>query len=316
MTNQSVDARLPRWVTAGAVAFVFAGTVLAGPLPQQDVEATAPTEEPAPSADASVTVEDTAAVELLRAVVMDVQGRAQWRRGPEAAWSAAEVDDVLEPGAMIRTGRNSLLTLRVVPNATIMVDRNTRMQLPEMIRDGETLRTAVQLTRGRADFKVDRVGLTNDFSVVTPSTTLAVRGTDWGIEYGGFEGTKVFSARTNAMAAIELRYLLTQRRYALSGGTSSSDAHPNPVISQLFQSLGPPRVQTAQVEGTDATPELLVDSFARNLVGGARQVDLNAAGARRTLANPIFIPPPVPPSVPEPPAPPVDVPGDQQLVEP
>jgi hypothetical protein len=224
---------------------------------------------------------------VFKAVVMATLGRAQWRGDEEVPWKNAEVNDLLEPGAMIRTGRNSSLVLRAGQNATILIDANTRLLLPEMIQEGQTLRTAVQLTRGRADFKVDRVGLTNDFSVVTPSATLAVRGTGYAARYGGLNGTEVFASRMNEMFAIELRYFLAQFTYYLSGGARSTEKHQNPVVAELFRTFGPPRILSALIED-EATPDLLIDSFERNPVYDQRLVDLAIIGREQIENLPIF----------------------------
>jgi hypothetical protein len=63
------------------------------------------------------------------------------------------------------------------------------------MQDGDVLRTIVTIDRGRADIQVDRVGLMNDFSVLTPSGSLAVKGTGMGVKYDGFTGTSVVGAR-------------------------------------------------------------------------------------------------------------------------
>ncbi len=280
-----------RYLATGLSVPALAASLLTSPslassLASLQEDLTAATE-----VDDLIASEDGSQIQLLRAVVMDAKGRAQWRPDPDAEWSDASIDDILEPGAMIRTGRNSSLSLRVGQNATILVDRNTRLVLPEIIQDGQTLRTAVQLTRGRADFKVDRVGLTNDFSVVTPSTTLAVRGTDYGVQYGGLKGTELFSARTNEMNAIEVRYVLSRHSYYMSGGATCNDSRMNPVVAGLFQSLGPPRAPDSATEG-EASPQLMDGTFARNPVNDMRRVDISRSGTRNLSSNAIFIPPP------------------------
>lgn len=223
----------------------------------------------------------------LCAVVMATKGRAQWRADEEQPWNIAEVNDLLDPGAFVRTGRNSSLVLRVGQNATILVDANTRLVLPQILQEGDTLRTAVQLTRGRADFKVDRVGLTNDFSVVTPSATLAVRGTGYAARYGALNGTEIFASRMNEMFAIEVRFFLAQFTYYLSGGTQATDKHQNPVVAELFRTFGPPRILSALIED-EATPELLVDSFERNPVFSERDIDIAVASLTQTVDLPLF----------------------------
>ncbi len=228
----------------------------------------------------------------LQAVVMSVTGRAQWRPDAEAAWRNAEVDDVLDSGAMIRTGGRAGLILRVGKNATIQVDRNTRLTLPEIVQDGATLRTRAGIERGRADFKVDEIGLTNDFTVTTPSTTLAVRGTGFGMRYGGLDGTQVVAARTNEMASIELTYFLSRVTVLLSGAAISSDRQQNPVLAALFQTVGPPRAFTAALEDTEMAEDL-AEAFERNPIVDQRQVDVALASVQDTFDLPIFTPPPV-----------------------
>jgi hypothetical protein len=162
----------------------------------------------APSGDAS-----------LRAVFIDVSGKVQWRAGEKDQWRDAKVDDVVDAGVEVRTGTRSHAALRL-KNATVLVDAGTRFQIPTMVKDGETLRTTAAVTHGRADFKVDKVGLSNDFKVVTPSTTLAVRGTEFAISTGPLKQVEVVGARRNAINAIELKYALTNTTVQLSGSAS------------------------------------------------------------------------------------------------
>ncbi|MCP3903039.1 MAG: FecR domain-containing protein [Planctomycetes bacterium] len=230
---------------------------------------------------------------VLKAVVMQVKGRAQWRTDAKAKWKKAAVKDVLEPGAMIRTGSKSYLALRVGHNASVLVDRSSRVTLPEIVHAGETLRTTVQIKRGRADFKVDRVGLTNDFSVVTPSTTLAVRGTAMGVDYGGFGGTKITAARTNALKSIEVTFLLNQATFSMSGGGTSSDDKQNPVESGLGDTGGPD--DPGSEGGTDPT-----DTGMNPENRGTRQVDTSVQTMMAVENLPIFEEDPViPPDVPD-----------------
>ncbi len=246
-------------------------------------------------------------IKVLEAVVMSSKGRSQWKGPkPDDKWGTAKQDDVLPSGALIRTGRKSSMVLRVGFNATIVVDRNTRMVIPQIIQSGQTLKTAVQLSRGRADFKIDRVGLSNDFSVVTPSTTMAVRGTGYGVTYGGLRGTEVFMARRQSLAALELQYFLTRFSYYLKSASTSSDTRQNPAVDALFKTFGPPVISN-RIIADAATLSLMADSFLKNPVlldpmvrstlTDLRLVDLNNQGI---VDNMMRLPPPLPP----PPAPP------------
>ncbi|NNM25891.1 MAG: hypothetical protein HKO59_07875 [Phycisphaerales bacterium] len=202
----------------------------------------------------------------LSAVIMKVTGdKAQWRQAKTGSWRAAKADDVLQPGATMRTGPRSTIALRVGQNTTALLDPRTRAVLPEIVQEGDTLRTILLVNRGRADVKIDQVGLTNDASIVTPSATLAVRGTGFAVRYGAFDGTEVMAARTNEMFAIELEYYLSRFVYALSGAAISSDRHPHPVLAALFRTVGPPPFVTLFLEDPDR-PETSVEPVVRFIV--------------------------------------------------
>ena len=186
----------------------------------------------------------------LQAVVMYTHGRSQWRPGPDDAWRDATVDDTLTAGSMIRTGLKSALTLRVGLNATILIDSNARVTLPRIAHDGATLETAIKVERGQADIKVNRVGLTNDFSVVTPTGALAVKGTGFACQYDAFNGTSVVGSRTNMMNAIEVHYYATKLAYYLSGGAVSSNDAQNPTLAALIDASPPPSTNKAEQQDT------------------------------------------------------------------
>jgi hypothetical protein len=178
----------------------------------------------------------------LQAIVIDVEGKARWRPTADGAWRDAKVNDLLDPGAEVRTGLRSRLTMRVGRNATVLVDSGTAMELPRVAMDGDTLRTTAMVRSGRVDFKVDKVGYANDFQVVTPQTTLAVRGTGFSLSTGPLLGAEVTGARTNVINAIEVRYVASNLTYFMSGGASSNSERPDPVQHAWASTIGPPPV--------------------------------------------------------------------------
>jgi hypothetical protein len=185
----------------------------------------------------------------LRALVIEVKGRVQWRPSEKAPWRKAKVNDILEAGADIRTGLRSAVGLRVGKNATVLVDRATRLSLPVIVQDGETLRTRAAVRRGRADFKVDLIGLANDFEVLTPTTTLAVRGTGFAVRWGALEGAQT-EALSAEVLAVEVRYLLTQMTYLLATGSLTKEMMPNPVLAALYQTFQKPLPSITEAEYT------------------------------------------------------------------
>ena len=204
----------------------------------------------------------TAADARLQAIFLEVDGKVRWRTGEKAAWKDAAVNDLLTEGAEVRTGLKSRAALRVGKNATVLVDAGTTFQIPTVVQEGETLRTLAAVKSGRVDFKVDKVGFANDFKVVTPQTTLSVRGTGFAVSSGPLAGVEVTGARTNAIGAIELRYVAANLRYFLSGSASSNSSRPDPVQNAWLSTLGPP-----QIAGLIADPKQLEQAASQGQAG-------------------------------------------------
>jgi hypothetical protein len=211
--------------------------------------------------------------ESLRAVFIDVGGKVQWRPGEQDAWRDAKVNDVIEPGAEVRTGLRSHAALRVGRNATALVDAGTVFQIPSVVKEGDALRTTVTVKSGRADFKVDKVGFSNDFKVVTPSMTLAVRGTGFAVATGALKQVEVLGARRNAIAAIELKYALSSTTVAMSGGASSSSALQQPTHAAVVAAAPP---TTASALPTSSPTEAV-----REAAGGPAPSNPNAPSAQQ-----------------------------------
>ena len=221
-----------------AAMLLALGTVALAPG-AQDAASPGATATGTPPGAASAPADATPTGVELSAKVIDLGGKVQWRPTADAAWQPANLNDVIPSGSEVRTGLRSHAALRIGPNATALIDAGTVFQLPSAVRDGDVLRTTVAVKSGRADFKVDKVGLTNDFKVVTPSTTLAVRGTSFAIATGALKQVEVVGARTNTMRAIELKYALSNTTVALSGSATSSSTVQQPAHSAVVATAAP-----------------------------------------------------------------------------
>ncbi|MCH2138372.1 MAG: FecR family protein [Phycisphaerales bacterium] len=189
----------------------------------------------------------------LQTVVMAATGKCQWRATADKPWATAKADQVLTQGTQIRTGRKSKLVLRVGLNATLLIDSLARVTIPTVLHQGKVLTTTVQVDRGRADVKVGHVGLTNDFSVLTPSGALAVKGTEFAVSHSALKGTQIVSARTNAMRAIEVSYYGSKATNYLSASSVSTQETPNPANTAAFASAGAmPLTASEAVDRQDA----------------------------------------------------------------
>lgn len=198
----------------------------------------------------------------LRAVVLQTNGRVQWRPSSDASWARATVDHVLSPGCLIRTGVKSWMLLRVGVNSHVFVDSSSRVTLPQMVHAGSVLTTTVQVNRGRADIQVKDVGLTNDFSVLTPSGALAVRGTGMAVGHNALTGTRVFGARTNAMNAIAMRYYGQKMSQMLSGDAVSTQRAPNPAVARAMQTSGPAPLSATESQDRKDAPDRVTQAVS------------------------------------------------------
>ena len=224
----------------------------------------------------------------LTALVIGVKGWAQWRPSDKAEWKNAKVKDVLYPGAQIRTAMRSSITLRVGENATIMVGSLSRVDLPVILQKGAVLRTRVAVRRGRADLKVELVelfGLTNDFIAFTPSARIPVLGTGFAVTWGALKGLEIDALATNVIHAIEVRYLLTNRSYYLSGPGATRENQPDPVEVAFDRTIVP------TIAGELTKGESLAEPQDE------RRVDYSRIGLAETLAFVSSFEPPIEPCI-------------------
>jgi hypothetical protein len=237
---------------------------------------------------------------VLQAVIMEVTGKVRWRAGDDAPWKSAQVNDVLDVGAEIRTAIRSSAGLRVGMNATLLVESGTTLIVPEIVQEGSTLRTRAMVKSGRVNFKVDQVGLTNDFQVVTPSMALAVRGTGFGVDYGGLTGTQITGLPDNTMDAMVIRYFLLNLQVVMGNG-KSADGTPDPATGAWLETVGVP-VLLGEVASAEEFQQLLENGFA--IAGGVfeqKDVQYAAEGLDNTTESAGGEGEPEPPVTEEPP---------------
>jgi hypothetical protein len=221
-------------------------------------------------------------VKIDSAIVMKVVGTAQARNNPKAGWRKLKFNDVLPPGVVIRTGRKSMVALRVGRNATMLIDRQSRVSIPKIIRDGDKLQTRVSLQWGRTEIKVNKVGRVNDFEVATPSATLAVRGTAFRISWDVVHGMRTQGVSSNRIHAIQLAYL-HKVNAALSKADSSSERFPLPAldawyvtyIEPLIGAFSPEEIESERLRPVDTENPLMDSGLA-----AANQTRGNKASAQ------------------------------------
>ena len=110
--------------------------------------------------------------------VTAVEGGAQYRPNGETKWKSLKGPLDLTEGTELRTGPKGAIQFTVGTDQVYRVDRLTVVKLlrANLGADG-TIKTAVGMTYGRVSKDVDAPARPHEDVIVTPSSTLAVRGT-------------------------------------------------------------------------------------------------------------------------------------------
>ena len=117
----------------------------------------------------------------LQAVVRQFSGKVEVKQ-PDQDWQPVQLNMIVPEGATVSTGFSSRLTLEL-GQTEITIRPLTRMLLRELIKKGSTNVTALILRVGKINAAVKAVtGERNDFTVVGPNATAAVRGTEFNFD--------------------------------------------------------------------------------------------------------------------------------------
>jgi len=138
----------------------------------QDVAdaATAPTVQPSTG---------TSPEEALQITITAVQGIVQYRVAEDAPWLKAEVGIVLDQNAEFRTGPRSAVQFKIPPDHTVTLDRLGTVKVLQAIQKDNKITTKLGMKYGRTRYDIEAAGLEHESSIASPSSTLAVRGTEF-----------------------------------------------------------------------------------------------------------------------------------------
>jgi hypothetical protein len=126
----------------------------------------------------STTPATTPTIGPLQIHVTAVQGGAQYRQTEDDKWQAVKEGLDLIEGAEFRTGPKGAIQFTVGTDQVFRVDRLSRVKVlrAALMPDG-TIHTDVGMTYGRISKDVDEPERTHLDTIVSPSSTLAIRGT-------------------------------------------------------------------------------------------------------------------------------------------
>ncbi|MCL2480489.1 MAG: FecR domain-containing protein [Spirochaetaceae bacterium] len=111
------------------------------------------------------------------AVIKSSTGKVEIQGKGSSEWKSVAQGQKIEPGTVISTGFNSNAVLGL-GDSEIFIKPLTRISVDELMAKGDVLKTDLNLKLGKvtADVKTTE-GLKNDFTLRTPVSTAAVRGT-------------------------------------------------------------------------------------------------------------------------------------------
>ncbi|MBI9105846.1 MAG: FecR domain-containing protein [Spirochaetales bacterium] len=162
------------------------------------------------------------------AVVKEVSGRVEVQ-SPGGSWVRASAGDSLAQGASISTGFGASAIIEV--GASVLnVDALTRMKLEELVQDRGTQTTGLFLRVGRVNAEVKRdEGLSHNFKLRSPSSTAAVRGTNFTYVVSD-KGSKVIVHKglvALIRAALAREVLVSANEWSVDGSNPADEAEKN-----------------------------------------------------------------------------------------
>jgi hypothetical protein len=114
----------------------------------------------------------------MKIYITAVSGLVQVRDGDSQPWQAAVAKMIISEGAELRTGPHSSVTCVIPPDQTFTLDRLGTVKVAEAARHGDKITTDLIMKYGRTHYDIEGAGLEHEASIISPSSTLAVRGTN------------------------------------------------------------------------------------------------------------------------------------------
>ncbi|MCX5676320.1 MAG: hypothetical protein NTX87_15065 [Planctomycetota bacterium] len=213
------------------LAATAAWTLGADPAPPAPAAAS-----PAPAA-AKPAAEARPAADKLVAVVKIVEGTVETRPALGQPWVPVKAGDSLAEGADIRTGFRARCVLEMNKNA-LQVGPLAVSRIDELRRDGETVRTRILLKQGSTETNVEKKnGVKNDFTIVTPTATLSVRGTNdvQASFFPGFGGN--YGLGGSGLINVTSNFTGTQTGVLPGGSTNDNAMPPGQLLAQQFNPM-------------------------------------------------------------------------------
>lgn len=112
------------------------------------------------------------------AKITGVEGFVHVRTRADGKWEAATVGMIVPEGAELRTGPRSAVRFVIPPDQTISLDRLGVIQILRSSFENGKIVTDIGMKYGRTHYDIDAQGRQHDAKVISPSSVLAIRGTE------------------------------------------------------------------------------------------------------------------------------------------
>ena len=215
-----------------------------------------------PSATNPATTQQGQTEGLLRIVVTSVQGQAEVKPSETDRWQRVVKGQELVEGCQFRTGPHGTIQFAVGVDDIFRVDRLSLVRVIRANLANGKIKTTVGMSYGRVSKDVDAPILPHDDTIVSPSSTLAVRGTQVSLydqppyvpEAVSLTGHAVFDTMGRERVSFG----------AKGEGTAIVTANnPDPAGNALASSIVDPSIAAAR---TAAEQKLLADLITQGAV--------------------------------------------------
>ena len=198
--------------------------------------------------------------EKLIATVTGVEGVVQVRESEDAPWQRATVGQQVGENAEFRTGPRSAVRFTIPPDHTITLDRLGTVKVLQAINDNGVIRTQMGMRYGRTRYMIEAAGREHESSIVSPSSTLAVRGTD----FSAYDQRPFPAYGVSLRGQVQFRDRKKRVNFgSVAGGKSKVDVNnPNAASVALGESVVDPSIRLARTAAEDRLVATLLQSGA------------------------------------------------------
>jgi hypothetical protein len=195
---------------------------------------------------ATVPATTAPAVQALSATVTGIEGLVQVRDDGDSPWRAMQVGMVLGERAEFRTGPKSAVRFEIPGGHVITVDRLGIAKLLTAVQESGTTKTRVGMKYGRTRYDIEGVGRDHDSALVSPSTTLAIRGTRVSL----FDQRPFKPEAVSLTGRAEFRDLRKRIFFGArgQGKTRVTTEHAGAAATSLTQSVTDPTIANARTQ--------------------------------------------------------------------